>query len=150
MKFLSKVFFIYSTIFLFLGCAKYTHKEDVNSIPGIKLGSLVLPGSEFNYYKQEAYRGDTYLIYFKDEAFFDNNKENVISAINSVLVDPEGGRNFIVNFNEYDSSLFFDFDLTYDYYEIATDDPLVSADGLVNEEHSIYMLRIYNRGMPAE
>lgn len=132
------------------GCTKYTEKSEVYEIPGINLGGLVFPDSKFTYFKKETYRDDIYLVYFKDLTFFEINKEFIVNIIHNIQDESLSRRDITHNFLDSNLSPPINYELTYDYYEIATDDPLVSADGLVNEEHSIYMLRIYNRGMPAE
>lgn len=135
-------------VFFFLafvsGCNDYSSGEKVNVVPGLKIEGLLMPKSDFSYYREKSTRGEVVLLYFSNNEFYDLNKEHVLWEVEDIIIDPKGGRNFISNFERSSLSPEFNFDLKYGYFKIDPRKTNVRVDGLYNEEHNIHVVRVLN------
>ena len=137
------IFGIFSVSFL-TSCSDFTYQHDIKEIPGLLTGSLVLPEESFDCYKEDALRGQAYVVYLESRLFFDLNEPDIILTLKSIQVEPGTSRDLIIHFAESPYSPPFNYDLKYDYIQLVTGDPLIEADGLVNEEQGVFILRIMN------
>ena len=124
------------------GCADYDYQKSVEDISGLNLGGFSLPGSSFDLYRQEAYRGDVYLLYCRDNSFYDLNRQSLLSESHNVRIDPNGGKNLTANFDNSSLSPPLDFDITYTYYRMNSYDTNLKIDGLYNEFSKVFLVRI--------
>jgi hypothetical protein len=127
-----------------VGCSKYESERDVVEVSGLSTGELAPLEGSFDYYKEDALRFDAYVIYLKDRTFFDLNESEVSVILKDIKVEPGASRDMTIHFEKSPYSLPFDYSLAYDYIQLNTGDSLVEIDGLINEDHGIYMVRIMN------
>ena len=137
----SLLFVPVALLFLY-GCAKYSYVKETDSISGVNTEGILFPLSKFSYYKQEAYRGDVYIVYFSDMDFYELNKDSVYAIYPYEKIDPKGGANLIVNFEKTKPRPPFDFNLEYRYFRMDFKIKNVSVDGLYNEENNILIIRM--------
>lgn len=129
---------------LCVGCSKYDKKLNVDEVSELLSGELSLPEGPFDYYMEDGLRGRAYVIYLRDRSFFDLNKSKVAMMLESIKIESGTSWDLTIHFENSSHSPPFDYDLFYDYFQLYTGDPHVEADGVLNEEHGVYMLRIKN------
>jgi hypothetical protein len=141
-----KVLSIFGALFIcFLtACYDYTHELAVEDAPGLLVGKLTFPKESFDYYKKDSLRYNAYVFYFNDRSFFDLNRSKIAVTLKDKIIEPGTSWDLRIHFEESSYSPPFDYSLVYDYMQLHTGDPLVEADGLLNEENDVYMLRIMN------
>ncbi|MEO0511173.1 MAG: hypothetical protein AAF065_15090 [Verrucomicrobiota bacterium] len=127
-----------------VGCSNYDKKFNVDEVSGMSFGNLSFPEGPFDYYMKDSLRSRTYVIYLGDQSFFELNESKVAVTLNNIEIEPGTSWDMMIHFEESSYSLPFDYSLAYDYIQLHTGDALVEADGLVNEEHGVYMLRVVN------
>lgn len=126
---------------LFIGCVKYSHEENVSSIPELHLDVLLLPNAEFYYYKQSVSRGDIYLVYFKNDDFYRLNQEHVSAIFYDLKIEPSGANNFIREFVDSPFSLSFDFSQEYTWFRMDPVENKMKVEGIFNDDLGLYLVR---------
>jgi len=124
-----------------IGCAEYSSVDHATSIAELELNDFELPHGDFSYYKRKTSHGINFLVYFRNNEFYEINKSKVAWKVDDIIIKPSSAMDLVKEFENYSDHLPFDYTQKYSFFRMNAKGSKMKVEGIINDDLEIYIVR---------